>query len=74
MVEKGSVILKHKPEDFIVEEVWDNYICIVSDNVDLLKDSKVNLGKFDIDDRRAFLTFELEKLNLDHFNVLSVLS
>ncbi|MEI6731297.1 MAG: tRNA pseudouridine(13) synthase TruD [archaeon] len=73
-LDKGSVVFKHKPEDFIVEEVWDKYTCKVSDSSAALEKSRVDFGKIDTNDRRNFLTCDLEKINLDHFTVLSILS
>lgn len=72
--EKGNVVFKNKPEDFIVEEVGENYICNVSSSTESLVDAKVEFGKLDVNDRRDFLTFDLEKLNMDHFTLLSIIS
>ena len=73
-LDKGSVVFKHKPEDFIVEEVWENYNCKISDSLMALEHSNVDFGNLDCDDRRNFLTCDLEKVNIDHFTVFSILS
>ena len=72
--DKGSVVFKHRPEDFIVEEIGDNYNCKVSESPILLENAHVDFGKLDCTDRRDFLTCDLEKINMDHFNVFSILS
>lgn len=72
--DKGSAVFKHRPEDFIVEEITsEGSLCEKSDNIDELKNSKVDFGKLDVNDRRAFLMCNLEKVNLDHFNTLSII-
>jgi tRNA pseudouridine13 synthase len=73
-MDKGNVLFKNKPEDFIVEEVHNDYICKVSENISLLINAKVDLGKLDIKDRRDFLMCDLEKVNMDHFTALSILT
>ncbi len=71
---KGSVLFKHCPEDFIVEEIWDNEICEISESSKDLENTKIDFGKLDIEDRRAFLTCDLEKINIDHFTLMSILA
>lgn len=73
-INKGSVLFKHKPQDFIVEEVWGNYVCKVSSDSSALNNSKVNISNLDAQEGRDFLSCELEKLNLDHFTAMSILS
>ncbi len=73
-LDKGSVVFKHKPEDFIVEEVWENYNCKISDSLTVLENNSVDFGKLDCNDRRNFLTCDLEKVNIDHFTAFSILS
>ena len=70
---KGSVVFKHRPEDFIVEEMWGEEVCKISDSVEFLENAIVDLGKLDVNDRRAFLTCDLEKINIDHFTLMTVL-
>ena len=70
---KGSVLFKHKPEDFIVEEMWGEEVCKISDDSKQLYDAPVDFGKLDVNDRRAFLTCDLEKINIDHFTLFSIL-
>ncbi len=73
-LDKGSALFKHKPEDFIVEEIWENYNCKVSESSKSLENAHIDFGKLDCDDRRDFLTCDLEKINIDHFTVFSILS
>ncbi|MDO8564229.1 MAG: tRNA pseudouridine(13) synthase TruD [Nanoarchaeota archaeon] len=73
-LDKGSAVFKHKPEDFIVEEIWENYNCKVSESSKSLENAHTDFGKLDCDDRRDFLTCDLEKINIDHFTVFSILS
>ncbi len=73
-LDKGEVLFKHKPEDFIVEEIFGDHICKVSDSLANFENAKVDFGKLDCNDRRDFLTCDLEKINLDHFNVFSILA
>jgi len=55
MNDKGSVVFKHSAEDFIVEEVWDKEICKISQNTEIFSNSKVDFGRFDVNDRRDFI-------------------
>lgn len=73
MINKGTAVFKHKPEDFIVEEVWGDEVCKVSESPTELENAKVDLGKLDVNDRRDFIICELEKLNIDHFFVVGIL-
>ena len=36
---KGSVVFKHKPEDFIVEEMRGEEVCKISDSVEFLENA-----------------------------------
>ncbi len=74
MVDTGTAVFKHLPQDFIVEEIGDNYTCKVSDSTDNLKSASVDFAKLDVNDRRPFLSCDLEKINLDHFSTLSILA
>ncbi len=71
---KGSVVFKHRPEDFIVEEMWGSEICKISDNCVDLENAVVDFGRLDVEDRRDFLTCEVEKINIDHFTLMSILA
>ena len=70
---KGSVLFKHKPEDFIVEEMWGGEVCKISEGIECLENANVDFGKLEVNDRRAFLTCDLEKINIDHFTLMSIL-
>jgi tRNA pseudouridine13 synthase len=73
--DKGNVVFKKKPEDFIVEEIGeDGRICEVSSSLQAFGNAKVDLGKLDVNDRRDFLTCDLEKINIDHFSALGILA
>jgi len=71
---KGSVVFKHRPEDFIVEEMWGSEVCKLSDSSADLENAIVDFGRLDVEDRRDFLTCEVEKMNIDHFTLMSVLA
>jgi len=71
---KGSVVFKHLPQDFIVEEIWGNEVCHISDTLESLKNHNTDIGKLTLVDRKPFLTCDLEKINLDHFKLLSLLA
>jgi len=74
MNELGSVVFKHSPEDFIVEEVWDTEICKISENSEVFGKTKVDFGRLDVNDRRDFMFCEMEKINLDHFSAIEILT
>ncbi|HLC31277.1 MAG TPA: tRNA pseudouridine(13) synthase TruD, partial [Candidatus Nanoarchaeia archaeon] len=71
---KGSVVFKHLPQDFIVEEIWGNEICRISDTLESLKNHNTDIGKLTLVDRKPFLTCDLEKSDIDHFTALSILA
>ncbi|MDP3882135.1 MAG: tRNA pseudouridine(13) synthase TruD [Nanoarchaeota archaeon] len=71
-LDKGRVIFKNKADDFIVEEIGENYVCSISNSLFAFENAKVDLGKLDCDDRRNFLTCDLEKIGLDHFHTFSI--
>lgn len=71
--DRGSVIFKHSPDDFIVEEISeDGNISKISETKDVFNKNP-DFGKFDINDRRTFLSCDMEKINIDHFNAIQVL-
>ncbi|HIJ14077.1 TPA: tRNA pseudouridine(13) synthase TruD [Candidatus Woesearchaeota archaeon] len=74
MNDKGSVVFKHSAEDFIVEEVWDKEICKISQNTEIFSNSKVDFGRFDVNDRRDFIFCEMEKIDIDHFSAMEILT
>lgn len=71
---KGSLIFKNLPEDFIVEELWGDKVCSVSQKLEELNNSQVNLGKLDLNKRSHFLTCDVEKIDIDHFKLISILA
>ena len=71
---KGNVVFKHRPEDFIVEEIWSEEVCKISDSPADLEKSIVDFGRLDVEDRRDFLMCEVEKINIDHFTLMSLLA
>lgn len=73
--DRGRVVFKHKPEDFIVEEVQlDGKISQISSSVSEFENAKVDFGSLDVGDRRDFIMFDLEKINMDHLSAMSELS
>ena len=73
--DKGNVVFKSKPEDFIVEEIGeDGRISEISSGLGVFENAKVDLGKLDVNDRRDFLTCDMEKINIDHFSALGILA
>src|SRR3989338_7157442 len=71
--EKAIVKFKHLPEDFIVEEMGKEGTCQVSSSVKVFENARVDFEKLNTEDRRTFLTCELEKLNIDHLRALEIL-
>lgn len=59
--------LKHKVEDFIVEEIGENWICKISEE---FVQPEITIDE----DRKDFLWFELEKKDIDHFTAMKNLS
>jgi len=72
-IDKGIVLFKNSPTDFIVEEVGEKGVSKISDSTKRFDDSKVDLGELDINDRRNFLSCDLEKIDMDHFTAFSLL-
>ena len=60
--------LKHKVEDFVVEEMGEKWTCKISE--DFQPNSHPNLEKLEEDLGRDFLCCELEKKDLDHFTAI----
>ena len=71
---KYSVIFKKIPQDFIVEELGKDYKCSVDDCNILFSDKKIDLSGLINNDKRPFLTCDLEKINVDHLTAISTLS
>lgn len=59
--------LKHKPEDFIVEEVGDKWICNISEE---FAQPDIRIEESD----KEFIWCELEKKDIDHFTAIKNLS
>jgi tRNA pseudouridine13 synthase len=64
--------LKHKVEDFIVEEIGEKWECKVSK--EFKSDQQLDFGTFDLNDPKEFLLCELEKQDLDHFQAMKELA
>lgn len=64
--------LKHKIEDFIVEEIGENWETKVSENFN--PNSNPDLGQLDLSDPKEFLCCEIEKKDLDHFSMIKEIS
>ncbi len=72
--DKGSVVFKHRADDFIVEEINEDLkISRVSDSVNAFEKAEVDFSNIDVDDRRDFIMLDVEKLNIDHFSLISIL-
>jgi tRNA pseudouridine13 synthase len=72
--EKGKAVLKYKPEDFIVEEID------IKGNISEISESVKEFGKQEyienlkLDERRDFIHMDVEKINIDHFSLIDILS
>ncbi len=64
-MEKIYAKIKSKPEDFIVEEIAEKWNCSISD-----KWVKQEIQKAD----KQFLWCEMEKIDIDHFSAMKILS
>ena len=71
-MDKALVKFKEFPEDFIVEEIREDYICNVSR--EFPEQSKVDLKGLNQEDRRDFLHCDMEKINIDHFSTFEIMS
>lgn len=73
---EGKILAKFKTfaEDFIVEEIGDNYECKISESKDLVEHSSVELERLGLRGIRDFLYFDLEKINIDHFSALEIVA
>ena len=68
IIDKIPAKLKHKIEDFIVEEIGEKWICKISDSFQL--NLKPNLDNLNLSDPKEFLWCEMEKQNIDHFSAI----
>ncbi|MBU3923534.1 MAG: tRNA pseudouridine(13) synthase TruD [Nanoarchaeota archaeon] len=66
-IEKVPAKIKHKPEDFIVEEIGDKWICTVEPTTNHRPPTTENSNA-------VFLWCELEKKNIDHFRAIEEIS
>ncbi len=66
-MEKIQARLKHKTEDFIVEEIQDKWHCEISEEF-IQSKIKINTSEKD------FLWCELEKRDIDHFTTIKVIA
>lgn len=73
-MDKVLVKFKAFPEDFIVEEIGDDYACNISESKDLLERGRIDFGRLNLEDRRDFLLCDMEKINTDHFSAFEILS
>lgn len=73
-IDKVLVKFKAFPEDFIVEEIGQDYLCEVSKSKEELDQAKLDFGKLNLEDKRDYLICDLEKINLDHFSAFEILS
>jgi len=71
-IEKVFGKIKYLVEDFIVEEIGEDWNCSVSR--EFLPNAPADFGNLDLDDSRDFLWGELEKQNLDHFQAIKDLA
>jgi hypothetical protein len=60
--------LKHKVEDFIVEEIGEKWETKISENFN--PNVGTNLENLDIYTPKEFLCCEMEKQDLDHFSTI----
>lgn len=75
-VMEDRILVKFKTfaEDFIVEEIRKEGICKISESKDLVEHSSTEISKLGPIGSRDFLTFDLEKINIDHFNALEIVA
>ncbi len=69
--EKAIVKFKYLPEDFIVEEIGKEGICKISESIEAFNNSRADFGKFDIMNKRIFLSCDFEKFDIDHVSALN---
>jgi tRNA pseudouridine13 synthase len=66
-MEKVHAKLKHKTEDFIVEEIGEKWICKISEDFTQPK-IKIDYSE------KPFLWCELEKKDIDHFTTIKIIT
>jgi len=64
--------LKHKIEDFIVEEIGDKWVCKVSKSFEKTASDKPPATSEN--SNAVFIWCELEKKDIDHFTAIKILS
>lgn len=67
-MEKIPVKIKYKADDFIVEEIGDNWNCAISESP--VFDNYPDLSRLDKNVVKDFIWCELEKVDLDHFQAI----
>ncbi|MFH1522165.1 MAG: tRNA pseudouridine(13) synthase TruD [archaeon] len=67
-IDKIQAKLKHKVEDFIVEEIGEKWDAKVSN--EFIPNTIPNLGNLDMENPREFLWCEMEKRDMDHFSAI----
>jgi len=66
-IEKVHAILKKSPEDFIVEEIGENWPCTITVPFPVNKNPEVTLKP---EEAKDFVWCELEKRDIDHFQAI----
>jgi tRNA pseudouridine13 synthase len=64
--------LKHKVEDFIVEEIGENWKCSITKDEELNIENEITA--LESQEPHEFLWCELEKVNIDHFQAIKELA
>src|SRR5689334_9604775 len=68
MEEKVFARIKHKPEDFIVEEFEEHWKCSVAKSFDPNKPT--DISNLHMNEKADFVCCELEKKDIDHFQAI----
>ncbi len=69
-MDKIHAKLKQKPEDFIVEEIGEDWSCKVDAFTNGYEKKVIDISKIDLENKRDFLWCEMEKINTDHFSAM----
>jgi tRNA(Glu) U13 pseudouridine synthase TruD len=70
-MQKIPAKLKHSPEDFIVEEIGENWTCKISETFDPNTKPKIPNPE---NSNAIFLWCELEKFDIDHFSSIKIIA
>ena len=68
IIDKVQAKLKHKVEDFIVEEVGEKWNAKISE--EFTPNTNLDFGNLDMENPRDFLWCEMEKRDMDHFSAI----